>query len=93
MQTTNHINLLGLKAKDAVTGFTGIVSAIGFDLYGCAQAVVTPAVGEDGKMKDGQWFDVTRLSILDENPVMKLPDFSAGYVAEGKKGCADKPLP
>ncbi len=30
--------------------------------------------------------------VSDDAPVMALPDFSQGYVAQGKKGCADKPL-
>lgn len=93
MSQQNHLSLLGLKAKDAVTGFSGVIATVSFDLYGCIQAVVTPAVSDDGKMKDGQWFDVTRLVILDDKPVMSRPDFNAGYVSEGKKGCADKPLP
>ena len=93
MSQQSHLLLLGLKAKDAVTGFTGVIATISFDLYGCVQAVITPAVGDDGKTRDGQWFDVTRLVILDDKPVMTRPNFNAGYVSEGKKGCADKPLP
>jgi hypothetical protein len=93
MSQQNHISLLGLRARDAVTGFNGVISTVSFDLYGCVQAVITPRVDDNGKIKDGQWFDVTRLVILDNKPVMTQPDFNAGYVAEGKKGCADKPLP
>ena len=92
METTNHINLLGLKAKDVVTGLTGVITSISFDLYGCGQAIVTPEA-KDGKIDHGAYFDLTRLEILSKEPVMQLPDFSAGYVAEGRKGCATKPLP
>lgn len=84
-------NMLGRKGKDVVTGFSGIVSSLSFDLYGCVQAVLTPEVDKEGKPKDGHWFDITRINITDKNPVMRLPDFAAGYVAEGKKGCAEKP--
>lgn len=93
MQTEKHIKLLGRKAKDAVTGFSGVISTVSFDLYGCVQAVITPPIDERGEMKEGRWFDVTRLIITDDNPVMKVPDFSKGYIAEGLKGCAEKPLP
>lgn len=93
MQTEKHLNLLGKKAKDAVTGFEGVISTVSFDLYGCVQAVITPPVDEKGEIKGGTWFDVTRLIITDETPVMDLPDFSKGYVAEGRKGCAEKPMP
>ena len=93
MQETKHINLLGLKAEDVVTGFSGVISTMSFDLYGCVQAVLTPPVNEKGEMKDGKWFDVTRLNVTANEPVMERPDFSKGYIAEGKKGCSDKPLP
>lgn len=87
-----HFNLLGLKVVDAVTGFKGVVTSISFDLFGCIQAVVSPPVDEKGAVEDGRWFDVTRLTIEDEAHVMPLPDFTLGYVAEGKKGPAEKPV-
>lgn len=88
-----HLAMLGKKASDVITGYSGIISTISFDLYGCIQAVVVPPIDEKGEKKNGEWFDVTRLDITDDNPVMALPDFSKGYIAEGKKGCADKPMP
>lgn len=86
----SHIKLLGKKAKDSVTGQEGIITTVSFDLYGCVQAVITPQA-KDGKVLEGNWMDVARLEILNDKPVMALPDFSRGYVAEGKKGCAEKP--
>lgn len=68
------MELLGLRVRDAVTGFEGIVSSVGFDLYGCVQAVVTPPV-RDGKPGDGMWFDTKRLIVLDKTPVLELPTF------------------
>lgn len=88
-----HLDLLGKKAKDAVTGFTGVITTLSFDLYGCIQVVITPPTNKDGAIEKGNWFDVTRIIVCDDEPVMSVPDFSAGYVAEGKKGCSDKPLP
>jgi hypothetical protein len=85
------MGLLGLKVKDRVTGFSGVVSSISFDLYGCIQAVVTPEADGKGKIPDCRWFDVTRLKKTGKKPVMKLPNFDYGYVAEGKKGPAEKP--
>lgn len=87
----NHIGTLGLQAEDAVTGFKGIITSISFDLYGCIQVVVVPRTNDDGKIKDGQWFDISRLNIVSDTPVITVPDFSQGYIAEGKKGCAEKP--
>ncbi len=86
-----HMGLLGLKVIDAVTGAEGVVTTLSFDLYGCIQAVVTPYANKDGEIKEGHWLDITRLNVLDRKPVMELPDFKSGYVAEGKKGCAAKP--
>ena len=88
-----HFKLLGMKVKDKVTGYSGIVTSLSFDLYGCIQAVVTPITGKGNDTKNGKWFDVTRLKVTSKKPVMALPDFSKGYIAEGKKGAAEKPLP
>lgn len=87
-----HIDLLGRKATDKVTGFNGIVTSISFDLYGCVQAVVTPETNDKGEIVGGSWFDVTRLRTEIDEPVMNIPDFSKGYISEGKKGCAIKPI-
>ena len=89
-----HIALLGKPVADKVTGFRGVVISISFDLFGCIQAVVKPYADKDkGELKDGHWFDVTRLDIEKDYPVMPVPDFKKGYVAEGKKGPAAKTVP
>jgi len=93
MQSNKHIELLGKKAKDAVTGFSGVITTVSFDLYGCVQAVITPPVCKEGKTQEGNWFDVTRLVVNDEQPVMNKPDFYKGYIAEGNKGCSHKSIP
>tara|TARA_R110000868_G_scaffold139281_1_gene354044 strand:+ start:220 stop:513 length:294 start_codon:yes stop_codon:yes gene_type:complete len=91
MQVKKHLSLLGLKVRDKVTGITGVVAHVGFDLYGCVQAVVNPGVDKDGKLKDTVWLDVSRLEILDSNPVMEVPNFDFGTVAEGRQGASEKP--
>lgn len=68
------IYLLGLKVRDQVTGFEGVVTSIGYDLYGCIQAVVTPEF-KNGKREDSGWFDTKRLVVLSKTPVMQVPDF------------------
>lgn len=68
------LSLLGLKAKDRVTGFTGVISSVTFDLYGCVQAILTPAVDSNGKTGESAWFDIKRLQ-TDER-VMDTPRFS-----------------
>lgn len=87
-----HLEMLGKPAMDLVTEQEGVVTCISFDLYGCVQAVLTPPA-KDGKVLEGNWMDITRIEITEEVAVMALPDFEKGYVAEGKKGPAEKPLP
>ena len=91
MQVQKHIELLGMPCKDRITGMKGIITSIGFDLYGCVQAIVHPGMGKDGELKDTLWFDIARLEITGKKPVMDRPNFEYGYVAKGKKGPSEKP--
>jgi len=93
MNIKKHLDLLGLKVEDKVTGFKGVVASVSFDLYGCVQAIVNPGAGSDGKLMEQCWFDISRLKVVDEIPVMKRPNFDFGPQAEGKQGAADKPAP
>ena len=60
-----HLDLLGFKVKDKVTGASGVVSSVSFDLYGCIQAVVSPPAPPEGEPKEGRWYDIARLEIID----------------------------
>lgn len=86
-----HLSLLGYRVKDKVTGQTGVVASVGFDLYGCVQAIVNPCLGKDGKLCDQVWFDVSRLEVLSKKPVMAPPNYDFGPEAEGRQGPAEKP--
>jgi len=92
MQVKKHLNLLGMKAQDRVTGAKGVITSVSFDLYGCIQAILKPAVNEDGELKGGQWMDIARLKITGKKPVMDQPDFSLVPFADGGKGPASKPV-
>jgi hypothetical protein len=74
-----------------VTGYAGIVDSVGFDLYGCIQALVNPGMDKDNKLQGGHWLDVNRLEVTDTTPVMDPPNFKFGKQAEGKQGPAEKP--
>lgn len=76
MSAKNHIDLLGKKARDRITGLQGVISSVCFDLYGCVQAGISPPVDKDGKLVDSRWFDVNRLEIVDETRVMPVPAFA-----------------
>jgi hypothetical protein len=88
-----HLDLLGMRVQDRVTGFKGVVATIGFDLYGCIQAIVNPGADSEGKLRDSQWFDVTRLRVLSDDPVMVRPEFEwkPPVIAEAGKGPAERP--
>ncbi len=86
-----HLDILGLKVKDRVTKFEGIAASVSFDLYGCVQVVVNPGIDSAGKLGEQCWFDIARLMVIDEMPVMGRPDFEFGVQAEGKQGAAEKP--
>lgn len=96
MSAKNHIDLLGKKAKDKVTGFTGVLTGVSFDLYGCIQVVITPELDKDGKIQDGRWLDINRVEITDENRVMPVPQFAkevkyGATPASHTHGPAEKP--
>ena len=92
MQIKKHLDMLGLKVEDKITGFTGVVSSISFDLYGCVQGLISPHVNKDGKTGDSIWFDLNRLRVKNKKPVMGRPNFDYGLIAEGKQGAAVKPI-
>lgn len=78
-----------MKVRDRVTGFTGVVSSVSFDLYGCVQAVVTQGACTADKgqvIGDQHWFDVKRLETQADVPVMAVPDFEQPEI-----GAAEKP--
>ncbi len=88
-----HLDLLGMRVEDRVTGFRGVVSSVGFDLYGCIQAIVNPGQDKDGKLMEQVWFDVNRLRVLAAEPVMPRPEFdwTPEVIATAGKGPAERP--
>ena len=97
MDIRKHFDLLGKKAKDKVTGFTGVITTLSFDLYGCIQVVVEK-MDKDNKTMN-KWFDVVRLEIKDKKPIIEPPKFLdedvsmyTERVQSGHKGPAEKPL-
>lgn len=51
----------GVKAKDVITGFTGVVTGHTSYISGCSQVLLQPPMGKDGKRPDGEWFDEQRV--------------------------------
>ena len=94
-----HLDILGLRVEDKVTGFKGVATSVSFDLYGCIQVVIRPGLDKDGKPMEAQWFDIARLKITSKKPVMKPPVWDMRVLdaqvqsAKGKKGPESKTLP
>jgi hypothetical protein len=85
----NSLRYLGLRVKDKVTGFEGVVTGISFDLYGCVQCDVCMPFDKDKTDVNkawGRWFDIARLDVLDENPVMRVPKFLTETPVPPNKG-------
>lgn len=92
LRPVNHLQILGLPVRDKVTKFRGTATSVVYDLYGCIQVSLTPGIDKDGKPGEIKWYDVARLEVLGTESVVKLPDYSKGYVAEGRKGpCESRP--
>lgn len=93
MEQSEIIELLGYRATDKVSGFSGVISSITFDLYGCTQALILPpAVNHE--FKDSHWLDLNRLEVhYEHGKVMESPHSKAlEDLSSINKGPADKPM-
>ncbi len=52
---------LGYTYEDKITGFRGVCTGYVEYISGCNQLLLTPKVGDDGKMVGGSWVDEQRL--------------------------------
>ncbi len=57
---------LGVKAKDTVTGLTGILTARIEFLNGCVQYCLTPPIDKDGKIVKDEYIDYTQLELVED---------------------------
>lgn len=55
---------LGDRAKDRLTGFTGIVTGIHKFISGCNKVTLAPEELKDGKPVETQWFDVQFIEVI-----------------------------
>ena len=90
------IKYLGRSGKDRITGFSGVVESVSFDVYGCVQVILKPPVDKDGKLQDGGWFDIARIEFDDRPATMRVPaqfmDTVATEPGNYAHGPAQKPL-
>jgi len=57
---------MGIKVKDKITGFSGIITGYCSYITGCDQCLLQPEVKSDGDFVSARWFDVTRLEVIIE---------------------------
>lgn len=79
---------LGQKARDTITGFTGVCVARTEWLYGCVRWTVQPQELKDGKPIESQTFDEPQLEATDPPPSLvarALAAATGGPVPEPKR--------
>ena len=64
-----HTFKMGQRVKDVVTGFEGVITGMAQHMTGCDTVGVNPGVDDKGKLQDVQWFDWTRLQLLDDSTI------------------------
>ncbi|MBK7406402.1 MAG: hypothetical protein IPJ41_17820 [Phycisphaerales bacterium] len=62
---------MGIIVKDRITGFQGVVTACTQYITGFNLALVQPPTKVDGEYMAGQWFEETRLEVIDAKPVFQ----------------------
>jgi hypothetical protein len=81
---------LGIRARDSITKFEGIIIVRSQHLTNCNQYAILPTeLDKDGKRRDAEWFDEQRVEAISAEP-LKLP---GDKKAEAVKPGADEPLP
>jgi hypothetical protein len=66
MNINEHLRLLGTRQRDVVTGLTGVVVSICFDINGCIMGALKPPIDKDGKLQAAEWIDLQRLKVSGE---------------------------
>lgn len=59
---------LGDKAKDQISGFTGVIVAITEWLNGCRRITIQPTATHEGKPVDNHTFDAEQLVKIEDGP-------------------------
>ena len=61
---------LGDKVRDVIEGVEGIVVYISRHLTGCDRVGVQPPLDKDGRRQEAEWFDITRLELIQKQAVI-----------------------
>ena len=78
---------LGVKAKDKITGFEGIITGRADHITGCNTYGLKPKIDKDGKVQDCEWFDEGMITVtgkgIKPNSVQSVDD--GGPLADNPK--------
>jgi hypothetical protein len=66
---TNKRLELGVKVRDVVTGYEGIITGAAQYISGCEQYLVVPKI-KNGVASAGAWYDWQRLVVVNSKPVL-----------------------
>lgn len=75
---------LGMKGKDSITGFVGVITGKCEYITGCSQLLLSPTVGENGESRTAHWFDEQRVEKYDDTLIT---------LDNGNTPGCDKPAP
>lgn len=77
---------LGMRVKDKVTGFEGIVDHIAYYPYMCNQVCIKPTkIKKDGGTQDGEMFDLPQVEIVNKKPIYEVPELPEQRFEFGQK--------
>lgn len=88
--TVSDIYLLGFRVVDIITNVKGIATSVCFGVSGDVRMSITQSLNSKNPTL---WVHKQRISSISSKRVMPLPNYHSGYVAEGRKGCAEKSSP
>lgn len=60
---------LGDKVRDMLTDFTGVVLGRSEHITGCNQVFVLPSSEKQNEIKDGHWFDIERIELIEAGAI------------------------
>jgi len=83
------LKVLGKVGIDKATQFKGVVTSVVVHINGTVEVLMTSKIEKDDKPAKSYHFIIDRVEVTGR-PVMQVPDFVKGAVAEAKKGPADK---
>jgi len=67
---------LGNEVKDTVTGITGIVTTITYNMYNCPRVAINPTREGGEYSNDREWFDLPRVEVVDDGVAAEFDELA-----------------